>query len=172
VGQKKTKGKDDDEAFIWTKAGGIESLSTAFPNDFSSDALGISTDGSVVVGFHQDSGGNPQAYRWTKAGGLNNLGYLPGAGKSKTPLLELILLNPTTVLPSLLTPWALELALESRAPKSTMPPPDVQRKALRRPFVFVLYPTTIFPSPLTLLAYEPSRYTWIHAINEPRNFSY
>jgi uncharacterized membrane protein len=35
----------------------------AFPNDFSSDALGISTDGSVVVGFHQDSRGNPQAYR-------------------------------------------------------------------------------------------------------------
>jgi uncharacterized membrane protein len=32
VGQKKTKGKNDYEAFIWTKAGGIESLSTAFPS--------------------------------------------------------------------------------------------------------------------------------------------
>jgi hypothetical protein len=120
---------------------GLGDLKGIFPNPkggISSIAWAVSGDGNVVVGTS-----NNEAFRWTSGGGMVGLGdgsyanSVSGDGKivvgyfnsfmpsfavqrkalasSKTPLLELILLNPTTVLPSLLTPWALELALESRA---------------------------------------------------------
>jgi len=47
------------------------------PGDVSSQALGVSDDGAVVVGF-SDAGGGPEAFRWTAGGGLQGLGFLPG----------------------------------------------------------------------------------------------
>lgn len=48
----------------------------------STQAYGISSDGSTVVGVANGTGGD-EAFRWTSEDGLHGLGYLPGAtGKS------------------------------------------------------------------------------------------
>jgi probable HAF family extracellular repeat protein len=46
---------------------------------FSSEATGISADGSVVVGRGIGTSGN-EAFRWTSGGGMVGLGDLPGGG--------------------------------------------------------------------------------------------
>ena len=53
-------------------------------SEFSSYALGVSGDGSVVVGQIQTTGGYfpYEAFRWTAGGGMVRLGYLPGGGKN------------------------------------------------------------------------------------------
>ncbi|NCR91372.1 MAG: PEP-CTERM sorting domain-containing protein [Microcystis aeruginosa G11-01] len=48
---------------------------------FSSDATGVSADGSVVVGQSTGASGN-EAFRWTQATGMVGLGYLPGGSFS------------------------------------------------------------------------------------------
>jgi probable HAF family extracellular repeat protein len=45
--------------------------------DLSSFALGVSADGSVVVGAGNSAAGN-EAFRWTAATGMAGLGDLPG----------------------------------------------------------------------------------------------
>ncbi len=49
---------------------------------FSSEAWGVSADGTVVVGFSESANG-PEAFRWTLAGGMQGLGFLPGDLSSK-----------------------------------------------------------------------------------------
>jgi probable HAF family extracellular repeat protein len=44
---------------------------------FSSEALAVSADGSVVVGYGWNANG-PEAFRWTQATGMVGLGDLPG----------------------------------------------------------------------------------------------
>jgi probable HAF family extracellular repeat protein len=36
-------------------------------------ALGVSADGSVVVGWAENAEGQPRAFRWTAAGGMEDL---------------------------------------------------------------------------------------------------
>jgi probable HAF family extracellular repeat protein len=48
------------------------------PGGSSSLAMGISSDGLVVVGTSSSSNGNNEAFRWTAAGGMVGLGDLPG----------------------------------------------------------------------------------------------
>jgi probable HAF family extracellular repeat protein len=50
----------------------------------ASSALGVSADGSVVVGVNNVDGlsGNSRAFRWTAAGGMQDLGVLPGGYES------------------------------------------------------------------------------------------
>ena len=43
-----------------------------------SEALGVSADGSVVVGISRDAAGQNRAFRWTLSGGIQDLGTLPG----------------------------------------------------------------------------------------------
>lgn len=50
----------------------------------NSEALGVSGDGSVVVGWNHAANGFGQAYRWTEAGGMQQLGYLRPNGTRST----------------------------------------------------------------------------------------
>jgi len=46
----------------------------------SSEAFGVSADGSVVVGRSTDANNTRLAFRWTAAGGMKTLGTLGGLG--------------------------------------------------------------------------------------------
>jgi probable HAF family extracellular repeat protein len=53
------------------------------PGGGTSVALGVSADGTVVVGINSSSFAvTNQAFRWTAAGGMIGLGYLPGDSQS------------------------------------------------------------------------------------------
>ena len=43
-----------------------------------SEALGVSADGSVVVGISRDASGKNRAFRWTPTGGMQDIDTLPG----------------------------------------------------------------------------------------------
>jgi probable HAF family extracellular repeat protein len=43
-----------------------------------SEALGVSADGSVVVGDARNAEGRWRAFRWTASGGMRDLGTLGG----------------------------------------------------------------------------------------------
>lgn len=71
-----------DQAFRWTASGGLVGLGFfpgASAQSFgSSEAYGVSADGSVVVGASTYGGNIGQAFRWTSATGMVALGVLPG----------------------------------------------------------------------------------------------
>jgi probable HAF family extracellular repeat protein len=76
-----TRGEIDNdtteaEAFRWTTAGGI-GLGDLPGQRLDSWADGVSTDGSVVVGYGLSALGR-EAFRWTSADGMVGLGDLPG----------------------------------------------------------------------------------------------
>jgi probable HAF family extracellular repeat protein len=61
----------------WTAGSGMVSLGTLGGN--SSQASGISDDGSIIVGWSPVAfGGMGYAFRWTEGGGMENLGAFPG----------------------------------------------------------------------------------------------
>jgi len=51
------------------------------PGGTWSEGLGVSADGSIVVGRGNSTNGN-RAFRWTSAGGMTDLGVLPGGNYS------------------------------------------------------------------------------------------
>ena len=71
-----------DEAFRWTRAGGLQRLGAleAGPDGLTqSSATGVSADGNVVVGYSGRGGqvsAQFRAFRWTPAGGMQSLGVL------------------------------------------------------------------------------------------------
>lgn len=65
------------EAYRWTAAGGMVGLGQLPGGVSGSTGLGVSADGSVVVGS-SDSPDGPQAFRWTSGGGMSGLGDLAG----------------------------------------------------------------------------------------------
>lgn len=74
-------------AFRWTQAGGMVNLGvigTVYSSS-ASNATGVSSDGSVVVGQSTFDmvGVNNRAFRWTQAGGMVDLGTLPGGNDSR-----------------------------------------------------------------------------------------
>jgi len=73
------RGSDRREAFRWTAADGVVGLGD-LPGDgpFASDALGVSADGSVIVGQSSRTWPSLRAFRWTAATGMVDLGSLPG----------------------------------------------------------------------------------------------
>ncbi len=57
-------------AFRWTEGGGMQALGTLGGD---SQALCVSSDGSVVVGWAQNASGDFRAFRWTASGGMEDL---------------------------------------------------------------------------------------------------
>jgi len=66
-----------DEAFRWTSTGGLVDLDPRSGSATSSRAMGISPDGSVVVGQSND-----KAFRWQRSTGMQLLSGLNGSGLS------------------------------------------------------------------------------------------
>jgi probable HAF family extracellular repeat protein len=71
-------------AFRWTQSSGIVGLGELPSGTFASAALGVSADGSVVVGYSSTVVGT-EAFRWTQAGGAVGLGDLPGGSLFSEP---------------------------------------------------------------------------------------
>jgi len=72
------------EAALWVESKSIHSLGYLLAGHFGSNAYGVSTDGSVVVGRSYSSS-SLKAFRWTKSGGMVGLGYPPDVNSySKT----------------------------------------------------------------------------------------
>ena len=68
-------GENGGSAFLWSSGGGQASIG-------QDDAVGVSSDGTVVFGNATDSGGNTVAARWTQAGGWTLLGGIGGQSGS------------------------------------------------------------------------------------------
>ncbi|MBN2583157.1 MAG: PEP-CTERM sorting domain-containing protein [Planctomycetes bacterium] len=64
-------------AWRWTSSGGFQWLYPLGNTLHQSQAMDVSADGSVVVGYHME-GGDWEAFRWTEAHGVESLGSLPG----------------------------------------------------------------------------------------------
>ena len=70
----------NDEAWIWTQAGGMVGLGDLSGGSFQSEAWAVSADGLTVVGRGQSASGR-EAFVWTEAGGMVGLSYSPeGSG--------------------------------------------------------------------------------------------
>ena len=65
------------EAFRWTESGGMVGLGDMPGGAFLSQGLGVSDDGSMVVGMGWSSSGY-EAFCWNEAGGMVGLGDLSG----------------------------------------------------------------------------------------------
>ena len=84
-----------EEAFRWTRAGGMVALGDLPGGMFQSVARHVSSDGSVVVGYSQSASGET-AFRWTSSSGMVSLGDLPGG------IFQSLLLASPPMVPSLL----------------------------------------------------------------------
>jgi len=71
-------------AFRWTRAGGMQAIGDLAGGDQSSEAFGVSADGSVIAGSSSSTlsfSHHPfydEPFVWSAAGGMQALGYLPG----------------------------------------------------------------------------------------------
>ena len=63
-------------AFRWTPTGGLQDLGLTTGSE--SIAVGISADGSVIVGEARDASGFWRAFRWTASTGMQDIGTLGG----------------------------------------------------------------------------------------------
>ena len=68
-------------AFHWTQDTGIVNLGV-MGDATSSEGLGMSADGSVVVGRTQ-GGSTFSAFRWTEGAGMTGLGFIDGTNRSE-----------------------------------------------------------------------------------------
>lgn len=70
------------DAFRWTQAGGVQRLGWLPGASKTSQAFGVSPDGSVIVGYATDNTSivfpTSVAFRWTEATGMVSIGRLPG----------------------------------------------------------------------------------------------
>ncbi|MFK0380325.1 autotransporter, partial [Pandoraea sp. NPDC090278] len=78
-----TNGSQNQQAFRWTAAKGIQFLNGFPAGTGRSLASAVSGDGQVIVGLYRRSDGYELAYRWTVASGFQDLGarsYSSGTG--------------------------------------------------------------------------------------------
>jgi uncharacterized membrane protein len=69
----------ESDGFVWNAASGPSFLGSFFEDQFGSNAVDVSSDGSVVVGYAPSPRAGPaghEAFRWTAVGGLEPLGFL------------------------------------------------------------------------------------------------
>ncbi len=66
-----------NQAFRWTRLGGMVGLGDLAGGTFSSSANGISADGTIIVGVSNSASGS-EAFRWTASGGMMGLGDVVG----------------------------------------------------------------------------------------------
>jgi len=69
----------DNEAFRWTRTGGIQGigyLSSSVPIPWSY-ASWTSADGSVVIGSSENADGHGEVFRWESTTGMVGLGFIP-----------------------------------------------------------------------------------------------
>jgi probable HAF family extracellular repeat protein len=64
--------------FAAQPCGGMQDLGTL--GGSAAEAIGVSADGSVVVGWASNAAGPVRAFRWTAAGGMQDLGSMGAAG--------------------------------------------------------------------------------------------
>ncbi|MGL5167813.1 MAG: autotransporter domain-containing protein [Afipia sp.] len=73
------------EAFRWTQATGMVGLGTLAPSDIESNALAVSADGSVIVGYSRNDSWVSTAFRWTESTGMKSVqSLLTAAGVNIT----------------------------------------------------------------------------------------
>ncbi len=75
-----SKKPPEENAFLWTKSGGIQNLGTLGGGGNDSAAFGINGSGQVVGQANSSQGAPDQAFLWTKGAGMTDLGNLGGAG--------------------------------------------------------------------------------------------
>ena len=80
VGQAENSVTLVSRAFRWTAGTGAQDISPGDNKTMQASAIGVNSDGSVVVGAY--SGSLNQAFRWTAATGAVDLGFLPGGNLS------------------------------------------------------------------------------------------
>ncbi len=78
VGESEIDGRRN-EAFRWTKSGGMQGLGQLSGAYFDTVAYAVSSDGKTVVG-RGNRGSGLEAFRWTESGGMQGLGYLVVGG--------------------------------------------------------------------------------------------
>ena len=74
-------GRVGNEAYRWTSTSGMVSLGDFSGGILRSSAFGANSDGSVVIGYGNNSQGR-EAFRWTAATGLQGLGEIAGGAYS------------------------------------------------------------------------------------------
>ncbi|MBN1854001.1 MAG: hypothetical protein JW829_14820 [Pirellulales bacterium] len=73
------------EAFRWNELEGMVRMGFLPGGSQLSAATGVSSNGSVIVGYSQTASGSIEAFRWTSTDGMIGLGSLPGStGNSQT----------------------------------------------------------------------------------------
>ena len=75
----------DNVAYRWTQATGAIPLGDLEGGQVGSQAIGISADGSVIVGTSDSSSSPREAFIWTEETGMVGLGFLSDALSESTP---------------------------------------------------------------------------------------
>jgi probable HAF family extracellular repeat protein len=76
-------GRSGTLAFVWTAASGLTPLPLLPGYTSQAVALGVSGDGSTVVGVGSGVGSTDRAFKWTPAGGIVDLGSAGGVVNSQ-----------------------------------------------------------------------------------------
>jgi T5SS/PEP-CTERM-associated repeat protein/probable HAF family extracellular repeat protein len=78
-------GTEGIKAFRWTEEGGMVDIGNLNPPspifEYETNARGVSSDGSVIVGWGHNEDGDREAFRWSHSGGISGLGFLSNEWK-------------------------------------------------------------------------------------------
>ena len=75
-----SKKPPEENAFLWTKTGGLQNLGTLGGGGNDSAAFGINASGQVVGQANSSAGSPDDPFLWTQSAGMIDLGNLGGSG--------------------------------------------------------------------------------------------